>query len=101
MRSFNLGRIVAAAATAFALSISLSATAFAHGGGMGGAHLGNTLGHTGSTNLIVNNGGKLTHLDRDGRRFRRLRFIYVDGGPVCFYKWTALGRVRICPDYDY
>jgi hypothetical protein len=43
----------------------------------------------------------LTRLgDHDARRFR-FSLGYVYPSTVCVYKWTELGRVRICPDYDY
>jgi hypothetical protein len=72
MRSLEFNRILAGPATA--VTIAACGSAFAHGGGIGGLHLDNTIGNT-STNLTGNNGGKLTHLgDRDGRR--RFRFIY-------------------------
>jgi hypothetical protein len=38
--------------------------------------------------------------DHDARRFRN-SLGYVYPSTVCVYKWTELGRVRICPDYDY
>ena len=47
---------------------------------------------------------KVTHMRfHDRRRFHFVRFGYgyVDASPVCFYKWTSVGRVRICPDFGY
>jgi hypothetical protein len=100
MNTFNLTRVLAGAATAVALTIAVSGSAFAHGGGMGGGgmggHIGGTIGHDSFATQTTNNGGnKLGHL---GDR-RRLRFFYVNTAPGCIYRWTELGRVRICPDY--
>jgi hypothetical protein len=98
MTNFNLTRILSGAAAAVAVTIAMSGGVFAHG--MGGGHMGNMVEHNTSTNVTGNN--KLTHLgNHDGRRFRFIRFGYLGNSPVCIYKWTELGRVRVCPNYDY
>jgi hypothetical protein len=100
MTKWNVTSVLAGAATIAALTIALSDSALAHGGGMGG-HMGGSMGHNTAT---VTKMDKVTNFgDRDRRRFRFRRFSYVGftASPVCFYKWTSLGRVRICPDLDY
>jgi len=111
MAKLNATNVLAAAATAAALTIAASGSALAHGGGMGGGHMGGNMGgnmgggnvgHTRTTNMIETN--KVTHIRfHDRRRFHFVRFGYgyVDASPVCFYKWTSVGRVRICPDFGY
>jgi hypothetical protein len=74
-------------------------------GGSTGGNLGriNTTSFVGS-NKVITGTNKLTHVgDHDRRHLRFLRFGYVgiDAAPVCFYKWTNIGRVRICPSLDY
>jgi hypothetical protein len=107
MTKLSVTSVLAGAATLAALTIAVSGSALAHGGGMGG-HMGGSMGHntvttkTGTT--TVTKIDKVTNIgDRDRRRFRFRRFGYVGvpASPVCFYKWTSLGRVRICPDFDY
>jgi hypothetical protein len=108
MTKLSVSSVLAGAATVAALTIALSGGALAHGGGMGG-HMGGSMGHntatvtkTGTTTLTKID--KVTNIgDRDRRRFRFRRFGYVGvvASPVCFYKWTSLGRVRICPDAEY
>jgi hypothetical protein len=110
MTKLNLKSVLTAAATA--LMIAVSNNALAHGGGMGGHVGGNMGGNLGRTNpmsfvgsnKVITGTNKLTHVgDHDRRRLRFLRFGYVgtDAEPVCFYKWTNIGRVRICPSLDY
>jgi hypothetical protein len=104
MTKLSVSSVLAGAATVAALTSG----ALAHGGGMGG-HMGGSMGHntvtvtkTGTTSLTKVD--KVTNIgDRDRRRFRFRRFGYVGvvASPVCFYKWTSLGRVRICPDVAY
>ena len=102
MTTFNFTRFLAAAATAVALSLTVSSSALAHGAGMSGGHLGSGFGHITSTNVTGNTTNKLIRFgDHDVRRLRFSRFGYVYSPAVCIYKWTELGRVRICPDYDY
>jgi hypothetical protein len=108
MTKLSVKGVLAGAATVAALTIAVSGSALAHGGGMGG-HTGANIGHntmtmtkTGTTTLTKID--KVTTVgDRDRRRFRFRRFGYVGvvASPACFYKWTNLGRVRICPDLDY
>jgi hypothetical protein len=108
MTKLRVNSVLAGVATVAALTIAVSGSALAHGGGMGG-HMGGSMGHntvtmtkTGTT--TVTKIDKVTNIgDRDRRRFRFRRFGYVGvaASPVCFYKWTSLGRVRICPDLDY
>jgi hypothetical protein len=103
---------VAGATTATVLIIAVSSNALAHGGGMGahmGGSMGGYLGRTNATSFVGSNKmitrtTKLTHVgNHDRRRLHFLRFGYVgiDAAPVCFYKWTNLGRVHICPSLDY
>jgi hypothetical protein len=95
-------RFLGGAATAVALSIAVSSSALAHGAGMGSGHIGGEFGHVTSTNVIGNGTNRFTRLgDHDARRFRFRHFGYVYPSTVCFHKWTELGRVRVCPDYDY
>jgi len=103
MTTFNFTRFLAGAAAAVALSITVSGSALAHGAGRGGGHIGGEFGHITSTNVTGNSNNRLTRLlgDRDARRFHFSHFGYVYPSTVCIYKWTELGRVRICPDYDY
>jgi hypothetical protein len=97
MTMFNFTCFLAAAATAVAFSLTASSGALAHGAGMSGSH-----GNIASTNVTGNTTNKLTRLgDHDVRRLRFSRFGYVYSPSACIYKWTELGRVRICPDYDY
>jgi hypothetical protein len=97
MTKFNPSRILAGAATAVAITLAVSGTAFAHGAGMGGmGHMGGVTEH-GTTNLVTTK--SLIRLgNRDGRRFHfRVGVAYLPDG--CIYRWTELGRVRICPAY--
>jgi hypothetical protein len=108
MTKLSVRSVLAGAATVAALTIAVSGSALAHGGGMGG-HMGGSMGHntvtvtkTGPTTLTKID--KVTNIgDRDRRRFRFRRFGYVGvvASPVCLYKWTSIGRVRICPDVAY
>jgi hypothetical protein len=117
MTKLNVTTILAGAVTAVAITIAASGSALAHGGGMGG-HMGGswggTLGHntvvpvkTVNPTKTVTKTEKVIRIDRDRRRVRFGRFGYlgvdVVAAPVpgCFYKWTSLGRVRICPDLGY
>jgi hypothetical protein len=97
MTKLSITNALAAAATAVVLTIAVSGSAFAHGGGMGGhmgGPVGGTMGNTTKTTVIT----KVTH---DRRRFRFLPgYDYVSTAPACFYSWTSIGRVRICPDYN-
>lgn len=106
MTKLSITSVLASAATAAALALAVPGSALAHGGGMGG-HVGGGMVHSTAT---VTKTDKVTKIDkvtnigdRDRRRFRFRRFGY--GGfvppPICFYRWTNLGRVRICPDIDY
>lgn len=103
MTKLSVTSVLAGAATLATLTIAVSGSALAHGGGMGGSMGHNTVTtKTGTT--TVTKIDKVTNIgDRDRRRFRFRRFGYVGvaASPVCFYKWTSLGRVRICPDLDY
>ena len=112
MTKLNPKSVLAGAATAAVLTIAISGSALAHGGGMGGhmgGSIGGNLGHINATspiqlNKVTTGTNKVIHAgDRDRRHFRFLRFGYVgvDAAPVCYYKWTSLGRVRICPSLDY
>jgi hypothetical protein len=99
MTKFNVTSVLAGVATAVALSITVSGNALAaHGSGMGGH------GHTdpGPTTVTKTETTKWTNFhDHDRRRFVRFRefgYVGVAGAPYCFYKWTPLGRVRVCPD---
>ena len=97
MTKFNITSVLAGAATAIALSITVSGNALAaHGGGMGGH------GYTGPTAVTKTETTKWTNFhDRDRRhffRFREFGYAGVAVAPYCFYKWTPLGRVRVCPD---
>jgi hypothetical protein len=107
MTKLSVTSVLAGAATLAAFTIAVSGGALAHGGGMGG-HMGGSMGHntvttkTGTT--TVTKIDKVTNIgDRDRRRFRFHGFGYVGvaASPACFYKRTSLGRVRICPDFDY
>ena len=107
MTKLNVTSILAGAATAAAITIAASGSALAHGGGMGrmgGNVVHNTfVGPNKTVNPIKTE--KVVRIDRDRRRFRFGRFGYVGvdvvASPVCYYKWTSLGRVRICPGLDY
>jgi hypothetical protein len=96
MTKFNVPSVLAGAATAVALLIVASGNAMAHGGGIGGHGY---IGH-GPTTLTKTT--KWTNFrDHDRRRFFRFRefgYVGVAAVPYCFYKWTPLGRVRVCPD---
>jgi hypothetical protein len=96
MTSFGFLRFVAGGATAVAISLVASGNAFAHGAGMGS---GMGLGHITATNVTVNSTNQLTRFGDHDRRFRVSRFGYLYPSTVCVYRWTDLGRVRICPDY--
>ena len=101
MTTFNFTRFLAGTATAVALSITASGSALAQGAGMGGGRIGSGFGHITSANVTGNSTSRLTRPgDHDARRFR-FSLGYVYPSTVCVYKWTELGRVRICPDYDY
>ena len=109
MMKLNVTSVLAGAATAAAITIAASGSALAHGGGLGG-HMGGSMGHNtvvGPIKTVTSTKTeKVTRIeDRDRRRFRFGRFGYVGVGvlasPVCYYKWTSLGRVRMCPDVDY
>jgi len=100
MTKFNPSRILAGAAAAAAITLAVSGSAFAHGmGGMG--HMGGVTEH-GTTNFVSTNKSSLFRIgSHDGHRFRvRFGFAYPTSGG-CIYRWTELGRVRICPDYGY
>ncbi len=115
MTKLSVTKVLAGAATAAALTIALSGNALAHFGGMNGHMGGNmggnltgTLSHTTNligTNNLVSQTTKVTDMSKHfrDRRFRFLRFgsVDIDPAPACFYKWTSIGRVRICPDLDY
>jgi hypothetical protein len=93
MTKSNITTVLAGAATAVALSIAVSGNALAHGGGMGG-HGNIGVGKTETTKVA-------NFHDRDRRRFLRFRefgYVGVAVAPYCFYKWTPLGKVRVCPD---
>jgi hypothetical protein len=97
MTKLNVTGILASAATVAAITIAASGSALAHGGGAGG--------HPGTKTVTPTKTEKVVRIDRDRRRFRFRRFGHFDvvGAPVpaCFYEWTSLGRVRICPDLAY
>jgi hypothetical protein len=101
MTKLSITNALAAAATATVLTIAVSGSAFAHGGGMGG-HMGANIG--GTTLNTVGNTTKTTMTTRVTHDRRRFRFLpgsdYVSSAPACFYSWTSIGRVRICPDYN-
>jgi len=112
MTKLNLKSVLTVAAITAALTAAVSNHALAHGGGMGGPMGGSMGGNPGRTNTtsfvgsnkVITGTNKLTHVgDHDRRHLRFLRFGYVgiDAAPVCFYKWTNIGRVRICPSLDY
>ncbi len=112
MTKLNVTGVLASAATAAFLTIAVSGSALAHGSGIGGhmgANIGGNMGHNTATLGTLSKTVKVPPMtktpivDRDRRRFRFRRFEYVGvaGAPVCFYKWTSLGRVRICPGLDY
>ena len=108
MTKLNVTSVLAGVATAAAITIAASGSALAHGGGMGG-HMGGNMGHNTVVGPIktvtLTKTEKVVRIDRDRRRFRFGRFGYVGvdvvASPVCYYKWTNLGRVRICPGLDY
>ena len=100
MTTFNFTRFLAGAATAVAFSITVSGSALAHGAGMGGGHTGGGFGHVTSASVTGNSTRLMRLGDHDARRFR-FSLGYVYPSTVCIYKWTELGRVRICPDYNY
>jgi hypothetical protein len=96
MTKFNVTNVLAGAATVVALSVAVSGNALAHGiGGHG------YIGH-GPTTVTKTETTKWTHFrDHDRRRFFRFRefgYVGVAVAPYCFYKWTHLGRVKICPE---
>lgn len=112
MTKLNLKSVLTVAAITAALTAAVSNHALAKGGGMGGhmgGSMGGNLGRINTTSLVGSNKviagtNKLTHVgDHDRRHLRFLRYGYVgiDAAPVCFYKWTNIGRVRICPSLDY
>jgi hypothetical protein len=98
MTKSNVTNVLAGAATAVALTVAVSGNAFAHGigGHMGGSYTGH------GPTVIKTETTKWTNFrDRDRRRFFRFRefgYLGVAAAPYCFYKWTHLGRVKICPD---
>jgi hypothetical protein len=98
MTRFNPSRILAGAAAAAAITLAVSGSALAHGmGGMG--HMGSVTEH-GTTNFVSTNKSLFRIGSHDGHRFRtRFGVAYLPDG--CIYRWTELGRVRICPDYGY
>jgi hypothetical protein len=99
MTKLSITNALAAAATATVLTIAVSGSAFAHGmGGHMGANIGNNVGNTMGNVTKTTVTTKVTH---DRRRFRFLPgYDYVSTAPGCFYSWTSIGRVRICPDYN-
>ena len=106
MTKLNVTNVLAGAATAAAITIAASGSALAHGGGMSG-HMGGSIGgNVGHNTVAVTKTEKVVRIgDRDRRRFRFGRFGYVGvdvlASPVCYYKWTTVGRVRFCPGLDY
>lgn len=99
MTNLNSARILAGAATAVAVTLAVSGNAFAHGSGMGVGHTGGVIEHS-TTSFVTSNKGLVRLGNHDGRRFRiRFGVAYPSGG--CIYRWTELGRVRICPDYGF
>jgi len=104
MTKLNVTGALAGAATAAALMMMASGNALAHGGGIGG-HMGGSIGgNMGRNTATLVRTDKVPPIgDHDGRRFRFHRFGYVGvvTSPVCLYKWTNLGPVRVCPDLDY
>ena len=92
--------VLAGAATVAALTIALSGNALAHSGGMGG-HMGGNVWHNTTTLTKTERVTNIGDRDRRHFRFRRFGYVGVPASPVCFYKWTSLGRVRVCPDFDY
>jgi hypothetical protein len=120
MTKLNVTAILAGAAAAAAITIAASGSALAHGGM--GSHMGGWGGTIGHNTLVaektvpvktvnptktVTKTEKVIRIDRDRRRVRFGRFGYLGVDvvaapvPACFYKWTGLGRVRICPDFPY
>jgi hypothetical protein len=106
MTKLNITSVLAGAATAAGITIAASGSALAHGGGMG--HMGGSIGGNMGHNTVVSpiktvtltKSEKVVRIDRDRRRFR-FGGVDVVTSPVCYYKWTNLGRVRICPGLDY
>ena len=117
MTKLNVTTALAGVATAAAITIAASGSAFAHGGGMGGRIGGSWGGNVGHNTAVqvktvnptktVTKTEKVIRTERDRRRvhFGRFGYLGVDvvaaPVPACFYKWTSLGRVRICPDLGY
>jgi len=110
MTKFKFTRIFAAAATAAAMTVAVAGTASAHGGGMGGSHMGGMTSHTNgmtshttSSTVTVNTHKSVALNEHNGRRrFRFIQFGLVNTAPACVYRWTHLGRrVLVCPDQDY
>jgi hypothetical protein len=100
MTTFKFTRFLAGAATAVALTIAVSGSALAKGGGgMGGGHMS---GGSGIPAVVTGNGGNGTVRlgGHDGHHFG-FTLGYAYPSTVCFYRWTNLGRVRICPNYGY
>jgi hypothetical protein len=95
MTKLNVTRILAGTAALAAVTIAASGSALAHGGGIGG--------HLETKTVTPSKTEKVVRIDRDRRRVRFGRFGHFDvvAAPACFYKWTSLGRVRICPDVAY
>lgn len=101
MTNFNFTRVFIAAAAAAAMTVAALGTASAHGGGMGGSHMGSMTSHTTPSTVNLNTNKSVTL--HDGRRhFRFIRFGVINTASVCVYRWTRLGRrVLVCPDQDY
>jgi hypothetical protein len=105
MKTFAFTRVLTGIATAVVLTATTAAGtsgALAHGMGMSGGmgmgsnHFSGLNSHI--TNLSTVTTNKLTTISHDRRRFRFIRFgLLGSAGPVCVYKWTELGRVKICP----
>jgi hypothetical protein len=104
MTKLNVTGILAGAATFAAITIAASGSALAHGGGMGG-NRGHSAVVAPTKAVTPTKIEKVVRIDRDRRRVRFGRFGFFDVAaapvPACFYKWTSLGRVRICPDLGY
>ena len=98
-----LARTFAGLATAALFAVgTLAAATTANADGIGG-NMG--MNHPTTVNLTPTKTTNLSPkiVDRDRRRFRFIDVgaAYVTPVPACFYKWTSLGRVRICPDPGY